>query len=57
MIKITHTKTFDGTSKAEYDQAVSRLEIEAQKVDGWTLIKEPLVNRVTAIKTEEVETL
>ena len=57
MIKVTHTKTFDGSNKAEYEQALNRLELEAQKVEGWQLIKEPLVNRVTAVKVEEVQAL
>lgn len=56
-MKITRTITIDGKSKAEYEQIVTHLETEAQRIDGWQLIKEPLVNRVTAVKTEIVETL
>lgn len=56
-MKITRTITIDGKTKAEYEQIVAHLETEAQRIDGWTLIKEPLVNRVTAVKTEEVNSL
>lgn len=56
-MKITRTITIDGKTKAEYEQIVAHLETEAQRIDGWTLHKEPLVNRVTAVKSEEVENL
>lgn len=56
-MKITRTITIDGKTKAEYEQIVAHLEAEAQRAQGWTLHKEPLVNRVTAVKTEEAATL
>lgn len=56
-MKITRTITIDGKTNEQYEQIVAHLETEAQRIDGWQLIKEPLVNRVTAIKTEHVESL
>lgn len=56
-MKITRTITIDGKTKAEYEQIVAYLEAESQRVEGWTLHKEPLVNRVTAVKTETVDSL
>lgn len=54
MIKVTRTITLDGQSKAEYDQIIHHLESTNSESQGWTLRKEPLINRVTAIKTEEL---
>ena len=56
-MKITRTITIDGKTKAEYEQIVAHLETEAQRIDGWSLVKEPLVNRVTAVKVVEVAEL
>lgn len=56
-MKITRTITIDGKTKDEYEKIVAYLEVEAQRIQGWTLHKEPLVNRVTAVKSEEVQTL
>lgn len=54
MIKRTISVTLDGKSKADYEAIVAKLESENPQSQGWVLIKEPLVNRVTATKTEEV---
>lgn len=56
-MKITRTITIDGKSKAEYQAIVEKMEAEQSKIQGWSLVKEPIVNRVTAIKTEEVDSL
>lgn len=56
-MKITRTITIDGKSNAEYEQIKSHLEQLQQKFPGWALYPEPLVNRMTAVKTEEVQSL
>lgn len=56
-IRVTRTLTFDGSTKGQYDKIVAHLETLKESFPGWQLIKEPLVNRVTAVKTEEVEQL
>lgn len=56
-MKITRTITIDGRTNEEYQQIVAYLETEQAKVEGWVLHKEPLVNRVTAVKIENVENL
>lgn len=53
-MKLTRTITFDGDTKAEYEQIKAHLESLQSTVPGWTLIPEPVVNRMTATKTEEV---
>ena len=57
MIKITRTVTIDGKDKAEYEQIKAHLEQLKQFFPEWSLIPEPLVNRMTAVKTEEVTSL
>lgn len=56
-MNVTRTITIDGKTQAEYEQILSHLKAEAQKAQGWELIKEPLINRVTAIKTVTVDSL
>lgn len=56
-MKLTRTITIDGKTKEEYEQIVAHLETEAQRTQGWTLHKEPLLNRVTATKIEDVDQL
>lgn len=56
-MKVTRTITIDGKTKAEYEQIVAHLEELQQHFLGWTLHKEPLMNRVTAVRTEEVDSL
>lgn len=57
MIKISRTVILDGASKVEYDQIVAHLEATASEEQGWKLHKEPLINKVTATKTEELQEL
>lgn len=54
MIKVTRTVVLDGTSKSDYDKIVAHLEATAPAHQGWEIFKEPIVNKVTATKTEEV---
>lgn len=57
MIKITRTVTIDGKSKEEYEQIKLHLEQLKEFFPEWNLYPEPLVNRMTAVKIEEVTTL
>lgn len=54
MITRTMTITLDGSSKEEYEAIKAKLAAEGLEAKGWKLIYEPLVNRVTAAKTEDV---
>ena len=54
MIKVTRTVTLDGTNKTDYDAIVKHLTETNSEAQGWELRKEPLINRVTAIKKEEL---
>jgi len=56
-MKITRTVTIDGKDKAEYEQIKAHLEELQAKFPGWTISYDPLLNRATAIKTEDVQTL
>jgi hypothetical protein len=56
-MKITRTITIDGKTKEEYEQIKTHLESLTQSFPGWNLHYEPLVNRITAIKVEEVDSL
>lgn len=56
-MKITVTVVIDGKTNAEYEQIKARLEAEKAESPGWTLHPEPLANRMTAVKTEEVQSL
>lgn len=55
MIKRKTTVTLDGTTKADYDCVCAILEAEAPESQGWHLHHEPLIHRVTATKTDVVE--
>lgn len=57
MIRITRTVRLDGHDREEYDQIIAHLEQTGSEQQGWTLHKEPLLHRVTATKTEEVESV
>lgn len=57
MIKVTRTVVLDGASKTEYDKIVAHLEATVSEEQGWKLYKEPLINKVTATKTEELQEL
>lgn len=56
-MKITRTITIDGKTATEYQQIIAHLEALQDTHTGWTLHKEPLIHRVTAVKSEEVEKL
>lgn len=57
MIKITRTITLDGQNKSEYDSIVQHLTDTNSEAQGWKLVKEPLINRVTAVKQEEISSI
>lgn len=57
MIKVTHTVSIDGANKEDYENIKHHLEELKTVFPGWTLVPEPLVNRMTAVKTEEVKNL
>lgn len=56
-MKITRTITIDGKTPAEYQQIKEHLEALHQQFPEWNLIPEPVVNRMTAVKVEEVQAL
>lgn len=56
-MKVTRTIAIDGKTKEQYEQILAHLETEAQLTDGWSLHKEPILNRVTATKVVEVDQL
>lgn len=53
-MKITRTITFDGKNNEDYHSILSKLQDENAEGNGWHLTKDPLLNRVTAHKVEEV---
>lgn len=57
MIKVTRTVTLDGQNQDEYNKIIVHFEQTNPESQGWKLLKEPILNRVTAVKTEEVQTL
>jgi len=57
MIKITRTITLNGDTDKDYNQIVEHLINTKAEESGWSLIKEPLVNKVTAVKKEEINQL
>ena len=56
-MKVTRTVTIDGSNRAEFDQIKAHLEALQAQFPGWTLIPEPLVNRMTATRSDETDTL
>lgn len=56
-MKVTRSISIDGKDVSEYEQGLAKLEAEQTRFDGWTLHKEPLIHRVTAVKVEEVDSL
>lgn len=54
MIKVVKTITLDGQSQQEYDKIIQHLLDTQAEQQGWTLHKEPLINKVTAVKQEEI---
>lgn len=57
MIKITRTITLNGDTDKDYNQIVEHLINTKAEESGWSLVKEPLVNKVTAVKKEEINQL
>lgn len=57
MITVTRTVRLDGHDKPEYDAIIAHLEATNSEAAGWTLLKEPLLHRVTATKTETIESI
>lgn len=56
-MRITRTITIDGDTNQEYADIKTHLEALHDQHPEWVLIPEPLVNRVTAVKVEEVADL
>lgn len=56
-MKITRTIRIEGANATEYEAIKAHLEKLAAQFPGWTLNAEQLLNRVTATKTETVDTL
>lgn len=54
MAEVTRTVAIDSNTQAEYEKALALLELEQQKTPGWTIYKEPLIHKVTAVKVEEL---
>lgn len=57
MIKITRTITLDGKTAEDYKKIILHLSETNSEQQGWVIVKEPLVNRVTAVKKEEIESI
>lgn len=55
MIKRKTIIILDGTNKSDYDRICKILDYEIPKHQGWEILREPLLNRVTASKTDEVK--
>lgn len=55
MIKIRRTVVLDGSTKEDYDKIVAHLEETTPVNQGWDIHKEPLLNKVTATKYEEIQ--
>lgn len=54
MITRTSTITLDGQTKAEFEAIKAKLTEERMEQQGWKIVADPVLNRVTAIKTEQV---
>lgn len=57
MIGIKTTFQLDGQTIEDYKEITKYFETHGHEQHGYTLIKEQLLHRVTAVKTEQVETL
>lgn len=57
MITITTTLTLDGQTPAEYQKIVEYFNTYGHEQAGYTLIKEPLINKITAVRVDKVESL
>jgi hypothetical protein len=56
-MKVTRTITIDGDTNQEYVTIVAHMETLHTEHPEWELIKDPLANRVTAVKVEDVDGL
>jgi hypothetical protein len=56
-MKITRTITIDGDTNQEYVAIATHMDNLQATYPEWQLVKEPLLNRVTAVKVEDVESL
>lgn len=56
-MKITRTITIDGSNSAEFEAIKAKLEALKAANPGWTISYDPLLNRATAIKVEDVQGL
>jgi hypothetical protein len=56
-MKVTRTITIDGDNPTEFEQIKAHLESLREKFPGWEIIYNPLVNRATAVRTDDVEKL
>jgi hypothetical protein len=57
MIKFTHTITFTGQSKQEFNEILAHLEKLSEAFPEWVVNSNELLNQVTACKSQEVESL
>ena len=56
-MKVTRTVTIDGSNRAEFDQIKAHLEALQAEFPGWAITYDPLLNRATAVRTDETDTL
>lgn len=56
-MRITRTITIDGDTPEQYAQIVAHMDNLHTEHPEWELVKNPLANRVTAVKTEDVDSL
>lgn len=57
MIKVTRTITLNGQTAEEYNNILQHFDLTNPEEQGWKLHKEPLIHKVTAVKTEELQSL
>ena len=57
MIKVTRVIALDGSTDAEYTEIKTHIEHLLNLHQGWQAKYEPLIRKVTVMKTEEVSNL
>lgn len=55
MITVKSTFQLDGQNNADYQKIIAYFESHGHEQAGYTLVKEPILNRVTAYKTDMVD--
>lgn len=55
MIEVTKTFSAKCKTLAEYKKIEAKIESEATQMEGWQIVKEPLILKISASKTDEVE--